>query len=829
MGSGHAQPAPAVPAAAAQTPATTAARPIAVPDILARAEEDLQRVDRAQRLLATADPVDALRRALDGIAGPVDAKLHTTAGGGLRELPVMRLESLERHWQFDVRRYDRWEAQARRTLAPYGDSALQLAQRRAAWSATRAEGLLDGLPPALAERVDGMLTRIDSTETALGTALARQFELMQRASELKARIQAGSADVAAAIDDIDRRLLRVDVAPLWRGLGLAGGDTQAALAAMNRGLDIEQQFAIDYNTTDTGNQRALRVVQVLLLPLIVWLVLRSRHSARSRMDEATGPQEGAQALRRPVSAWLLLSLLAVLVFEPDAPLLVQEVVLLAALLPALRLLPAGTLGALGAWPYVAVALYALDRLGLVVLADAGRYRLFLLALCLLALGLTVWLLRRMGRAERSVSAVAAAAGPAPSLSPPALDRVRRLQRTLRGFGWAVLALLALAAAANVGGNVSLAETLTSGVIDSGCMALLLYAGVSAGIGLLRALLGQPELASRRLVREYGPLLKTAGTRLLVLGACAGWLLYSMDRLRVLRPLHGAGAAVLGVGIEVGEVSIQVGDVLVFALSAWLAFWVAGGVRRLLREELPGHAGLPRGVGNSIASLSYYGVLVVGLLVALSAAGFKVSQLALVFGALGVGIGFGLQNVVNNFVSGLVLMVERPIQPGDVVDAAGSSGTVREIGLRATIIRTFDGADVVVPNGLLLSGNLTNWTLFDRSRRVEVPVGVAYGSDPAQVLAVLATAARGTPGVLDTPAPVVLMTGYGDSALNFAVRVWTHDVSNWIVLRGELLARLLAALHAAGISIPYNQLDVHLRTVAQGGDAPSPQAPGGATP
>lgn len=833
MGAGHAQPAPAVPASAAQTAttvamATTAARPIAVPDILAREEEDLQRVDRAQRLLSAADPVDALRRALDGIAGPVDAKLRTTAGAGLRELPVMRLESLERHWQFDVRRYERWETQARRTLAPYGDSALQLAQRRAAWSATRAEGLLDGLPPALSERVDGMLTRIDSTETALGTALARQFELMQRASELKARIQAGSAEVAAAIDDIDRRLLRVDVAPLWRGLGLAGGDnTQATLAAMDRGLDIEQQFAIDYSTNDTGNQRALRVVQVLLLPLIVWLVLRSRRPARNRRDEAAAPQEGAQALRRPVSAWLLLSMLAVLVFEPDAPLLVQEVVMLVALVPALRLLPAGTLGALGAWPYVAVALYALDRLGLAVLADAGRYRLFLLALGLLALWLTVWLLRRMGRADQSVPAGAPAAGLAPPS--PALQPVRRLQRTLRAFAWAVLALLALATAANVGGNVSLAETLTSGVIDSGCMALLLYAGVSAGIGLLRALLGQPELASRRLVREYAPLLRTAGTRLMVLGACAGWLLYSMDRFRVLRPLHSAGAAVLGVGIEVGEVSIQVGDVLVFAFSAWLAFWVAGGVRRLLREELPGHAGLPRGVGNSIASLSYYGVLVVGLLVALSAAGFKVSQLALVFGALGVGIGFGLQNVVNNFVSGLVLMVERPIQPGDVVDAAGSSGTVREIGLRATIIRTFDGADVVVPNGLLLSGNLTNWTLFDRSRRVEVPVGVAYGSDPAQVLAVLAAAARGTPGVLDTPAPAVLMVGYGDSALNFAVRVWTHDVSHWVTLRGDLLARLIAALQAAGIAIPYNQLDVHLRTVAPGGEALSPKEPGGAAP
>ena len=225
-------------------------------------------------------------------------------------------------------------------------------------------------------------------------------------------------------------------------------------------------------------------------------------------------------------------------------------------------------------------------------------------------------------------------------------------------------------------------------------------------------------------------------------------------------------------------------------------------------------GLPRGAGNSIASLSYYGVLLVGLLIALSAAGFKVSQLTLVFGALGVGIGFGLQNVVNNFVSGLVLMFERPIQPGDVIDVAGISGTVRDIGLRATVIRTFEGADVVVPNGLLLSGNLTNWTMFDRSRRFEVAVSAAYGSDPAQVLALLEATARATPGIAAQPAPFAQLTGYGDSALNFVLRAWTLDAGTWGALRSDLLARTLAAMQAAGIAIPYNQLDVHLRSTPE---------------
>ena len=271
----------------------------------------------------------------------------------------------------------------------------------------------------------------------------------------------------------------------------------------------------------------------------------------------------------------------------------------------------------------------------------------------------------------------------------------------------------------------------------------------------------------------------------------------------------AGVSILGIGIEVGEVSLDLGDILVFLVSSWLAFWAARVVRRVLREELPGHSRLPRGVGNSIASLSYYAVLLAGLLIALSAAGYKVSQLALVFGALGVGIGFGLQNVVNNFVSGLVLMFERPVQPGDIVDAAGTSGTVREIGLRATTIRTFDGADTVVPNGVLLASNLTNWTMFDRHRRFEITVGVAYGSDPARVLDVLKQAASDTPGVAPEPAPVLLLTGYGDSALNFVVKAWTTDIGSWMTVRGELLSRTLDALAAADIAIPYQRIDINL--------------------
>ena len=215
----------------------------------------------------------------------------------------------------------------------------------------------------------------------------------------------------------------------------------------------------------------------------------------------------------------------------------------------------------------------------------------------------------------------------------------------------------------------------------------------------------------------------------------------------------------------------------------------------------------------MSSLTNYTILAIGFLIAFSAAGMDFQNIALLAGAFGIGIGFGLQGIVNNFLSGLILIFERPIQVGDTIEFQANSGPmmaqVKRIGIRSSIVRSFDGAEVIMPNANLIANDVTNWTKSDQLRRIEVTVGVAYGTDPEQVLAILHEVADNHPDVLKRPEPMALFIGFGDSALEFSLRAWTSDFDKYLILRSEITTAVHGALSRAEITIPFPQRDVHI--------------------
>jgi potassium-dependent mechanosensitive channel len=267
-----------------------------------------------------------------------------------------------------------------------------------------------------------------------------------------------------------------------------------------------------------------------------------------------------------------------------------------------------------------------------------------------------------------------------------------------------------------------------------------------------------------------------------------------------------------VGFMVGGVSITLGRVLVAALLVYIAVVGSWFFRTFAQSELYPRWEMERGVGDSINALLHYVLITFAVLVALGVIGVQLQNFAIIAGALGVGIGFGLQNIVNNFVSGLILLFERPVRVGDTVVIDGEWGSIRKIGLRSTTVLTFDQSELIVPNADLVSEKVTNWTLSNPIARLILPVGVAYGTDVARVMALLRQSAGVHPAVLVEPPPQSLFVGFGDSALDFELRVWVQELRLRLEVQSAILAEIDRLFREEGIEIPFPQHDLHLRSV-----------------
>jgi potassium-dependent mechanosensitive channel len=264
------------------------------------------------------------------------------------------------------------------------------------------------------------------------------------------------------------------------------------------------------------------------------------------------------------------------------------------------------------------------------------------------------------------------------------------------------------------------------------------------------------------------------------------------------------------GMEVGQFRISLARILLGIVLFIALLFATRLFQRWLREKALQQTRMDPGIVNSIDTVVGYACIALSALLAISYAGFDITNLAIVAGALSVGIGFGLQSIVNNFVSGLILLVERPIKVGDRVVIGDQQGHVRRISVRATEIETFDRASLIVPNSELITGRVLNWTHRDSLGAASVKVGVGYSSDPQQVLQILRACADAHPDVLRTPEPSAAFDNFGDSALQFSLRICLADVGKAAGVQSDLRVAIFRALREAGIEIPFNQLDVNLR-------------------
>jgi potassium efflux system protein len=796
-----APPAPATEAkGAAKGAATSAPEAIPLPRLVPAAVDAYRSLEAIGARLAPEAEIDDRLAPLDETASLIEK-----AGAQLVSQPMDKVSDRDIvDFRQEMLRQDallaRWSGKLEDTVKATYVSRKELERMAKVWRLTEEQAVAEGATPSLVERAQAVRKEIGDLEAKVKERLDRLLAAQARVGTLRIEIVGWMGAVDRADAAREQQLFEIESKPIW---------TIFSRREPLRDFGIQARRLFEHNVSAMAaftREEGSAFLWVLGIFAVVGAFVGwagRAFAARAAVDpDLAAP---AEVLAHPVSAGILVALSLTSWLIPRAPGAFTELSVLLMLPPFLVLARNLLAPELRPPLYGFTLLYAVVRFGALLPESSMPGRLVILFVGVVGLLGALRLFRRGAPWTR------------------AIERPRR-RKQVRVVVGALACLLAVALVANVVGNTSLARRLSDGSLSTVMIALLLAAVAAVLRALLVGAVRMPEFRRLPEVAENADLIIRRGKGFIDWIALLLWVVGTLHVFKVYAVVKEAVISTLVARLQVGGLDVSLGDLVAFVFTLWLSVQLARLLRVALEAWLDRDGRMPPGVAVAISKSVAYAVVGVGFLVSILASGMDVTRFTVILGTLSVGIGFGLQNVVNNFVSGLILLYERPIRVGDVIDVGTAVGTVSHIGIRSSTIKTFQGAEVVMPNSSLVSNQLTNWTLSDQVRRVEIDVGVAYGSDVVKVQEILVQAARAHADVLPSPEPLALFTGFGDSALGFQLRFWTSRFDRYVIVGSEVRTSVNTALAEAGISIPFPQRDLRVVSVGEGAAAALRGAP-----
>jgi potassium efflux system protein len=789
---------PSPPAPPAPTPAPPT--PIPATEIVAAAEDVSALLRRIEGLLQADPRIRQIEADLPGVSARLAARRDDTSQMIAEGAQIHALDRVARSWHTVRIQLAQAAEVVNKRLAEIDDLLAELQRRRELWATTRVAAIAANDPPAIVQRIDDTLAALRGAQQQLGRRRAAVLDLQNRVVTELYEADAAVAQIAEAKAARVGSLFERDSRPLWQ-LDFGSRALAEVGPRVRDVLSFELIEVRDFFATSTPEMFG----HVLLFAALAALFRKARRKTAGWVEAEPEPEleRKTRVFAVPYSAAFILTVVAMRFLLPQMPHLLAQAFWLATLVPVVRILRRTASPAVHPGIWIVSAFFVVDQVRDVLSAVPQVEQVVLLAEMTTAIALLAWLLRsRTGRAARLVEAIQVPE-----------------RRVLAAVA---IGLLLLAVVAGGTGFMQLARLLASGVFGATYVGGALYVALRAADGLISVALRVRPLRRLRMVERHRAVIEHRAHRTLVVAGAILWSIAVLQYLALDELALASARGALALPIAPKGFAVSLGDVLLAAFVVWLSFATSRVVRFALEEDVFPRLALPRGIPYALATLLHYGILVGGFLLGLAAIGLDLNRFTILAGAFGVGIGFGLQNVVNNFVSGVILLFERPVQVGDLVQIGQLTGEMRRIGIRSSTVRTGQGADVIVPNSTLIADQVTNWTFSDRKRRIEIAVGVAYDVDPERVLKILREIGRAHPAVLAEPAPLALFSGFGESALNFELQVWTTRLETLLVTRSEIGLAVLHGLREAGIEIPFPQRDLHLRTLA-GNAAPGEAA------
>jgi potassium efflux system protein len=643
------------------------------------------------------------------------------------------------------------------------------------WQATLSAAKEPGTPAGVLNAAQRTSDAVESARKTLESDQATALTVQTRLSEAEARARTALASVEKSKSGVVASIFIRDSPPLWSpASGLAIDWAQRCGKVLSYQLVASRAFA---------ERLPFPFLTHFLSVVIIAAVLEwTRRRIRKAPETIEDLNRAKPVFDLPIVAALGLSLLFVPSIYPEAPRLIQTIMAMVALVPTIIILRRLLDPTLHPVLTGLVIIFFVSQVHSLLASVADLERLIFLGQMLGVSIFLFWLLRSL------------------LLKKPSAVEGGREFVVLRAFAKIGIILLPLAFVANVAGYNNFGTILGNFFLRTVYLAAALYTGIRIVEALVIVGLQVKPLGSLHAVRMHRSMLHRRTCRVLEVLAFIFWLNLVLNYFGLRSPLMSGFAAVLNAKASIGSLDVSLGRIVAFVIAVWAAFLISRFLRFVLEEDVYHHFRLPRGVPYAISTSLHYSTLLLGFFVGLGALGIDLTKITILAGAFSVGIGFGLQNVINNFVSGLILLFERPIKIGDVIEVGGNIGEVRQIGIRASVIRTAEGSEIIVPNGLLISSQVTNWTFSDRRRSIEVSVSVAANADLARVTGLLKEAALNQPGVAKEPEPQAFVVSFTTGAVALQLRAWIDRYQDWTQVRSDLTLAINNSLARENIAI-----------------------------
>jgi len=653
----------------------------------------------------------------------------------------------------------------------------KLADLAKAWWDRTSQARSSEAPPEIIQRAQGLLDNIYRTREAAEKGRSAVINLQNGASEQLDRVNDMLGSIKAARDAVVSRLMQRDALPIWSAAPDAHA-TQTILTSSQTSL-AGQWYAL---RTYVQLHQSTFVAHAALMGLLIFVLIWTRRQVAAWIKEEPNLASSFAVFSHPVAAGVLLGLIGSMAVYPQAPHLLWAILGTAMMVPTIYLLR--QLVDRKYFPIVnAMAIfYAIDQLRGVIASQKELSRYVFLVEMLAGVLFLLWRIK----ARRLVSVI--------DSNGDRLETALRIALRLAGI------LFLAAATVNAFGYVGLGNLLGRATLASGYVAMILYMVARIIDGLIGGAVRLWPLNTLNFVQHHRDLVYRRVGLAVRWIIFAWWLYIALDLFAIRELVFDRGWRIITTTATWGPISLSLLSVFQFCVTLWAAFALSRLVRFLLEEDVYPRVGLARGLPYAVSTMLHYAILLIGFFTAVGALGYDLTKFTILAGAFGVGLGFGLQNIVNNFVSGIILLFERPVKVGDVVEIDNLQGVVTRIGIRASFIRTHAGADLIVPNARFISERVTNWTFSTRQRGIQLPVSVAAGTDTQRVMDLLVKTAIDHPQVVDEPSPQVLITGFNATSISFELQGWTGRFEDSVAVRSDLAKQIIAMLKKEEIEL-----------------------------